>query len=218
MRSLTEEQKQRKREANKRYREKHPDRVKAATEKFKAAHPGYDKARMVKRDPAHRRAIQRKSDKKRRAENAANGICTECGAPPEVGKKKCAECAARVSAASKRSNIKVRDEVLLHYGNKCACCNEPNKEFLQIDHIDNNGAEHRRSDASAWRIYRWLKKNDYPEGFQILCANCNWAKGRYGYCPHQRVEKCQSQNGLTITKQHLSIGSKSVALISVRLS
>jgi hypothetical protein len=63
-----------------------------------------------------------------------------------------------------------------------------------IDHIDGNGAEHRREMAaernSPWgqaghATYRWLRKNNYPEGFQVLCANCNC--GRHwngGLCPH----------------------------------
>ena len=31
----------------------------------------------------------------------------------------------------------------------------------------------------------WLKRNDYPPGFQVLCHNCNWAKHALGRCPHQ---------------------------------
>ena len=33
---------------------------------------------------------------------------------------------------------------------------------------------------------KWLKKNNYPEGYRVLCANCNWAM-RYGkVCPHEQ--------------------------------
>lgn len=39
------------------------------------------------------------------------------------------------------------------------------------------------------RIEEWLKKNDYPKGFQILCHNCNMSKGFYGYCPHVGVNE-----------------------------
>ena len=34
-------------------------------------------------------------------------------------------------------------------------------------------------------IYRWLIKHKFPSGIQILCHNCNLAKGYYGSCPHQ---------------------------------
>ena len=35
------------------------------------------------------------------------------------------------------------------------------------------------------KLNRWLKNNNYPKGFQILCWNCNFAKGVLGQCPHQ---------------------------------
>ena len=33
------------------------------------------------------------------------------------------------------------------------------------------------------------RKNNYPEGFQVLCSNCNFAKGKYGSCPHTWEDK-----------------------------
>ena len=33
---------------------------------------------------------------------------------------------------------------------------------------------------------QWIKKNNFPKGFQILCHNCNVAKGIYGECPHEK--------------------------------
>jgi hypothetical protein len=35
-------------------------------------------------------------------------------------------------------------------------------------------------------LYLWLKRNNYPTGFRVLCHNCNLAIGFYGYCPHHR--------------------------------
>jgi hypothetical protein len=80
-------------------------------------------------------------------------------------------------------NAAIRLAAINHYGGKCACCGETNLEFLAIDHINNDGAEHRRQVGKM--IYRWLRANNYPGGFQVLCHNCNMAKGFYGYCPHQ---------------------------------
>jgi len=83
-----------------------------------------------------------------------------------------------------------RNKVLQHYTKgemKCACCGESKVEFLSIDHIHENGAEHRRNDPSARHgLYNWLITNEYPEGFQVLCMNCNMAKSIYGVCPHQK--------------------------------
>ena len=70
---------------------------------------------------------------------------------------------------------------------ECACCGENNIEFLSMDHVDGNGAEHRRNTGCGTGdvMYRWLRRHGYPAGFQVLCFNCNQAKGRLGQCPHQ---------------------------------
>jgi len=71
------------------------------------------------------------------------------------------------------------------YGGKCTCCGETRYEFLAFDHINGSGNKHRRELKGAKRIQQWLKENNYPEGFRILCHNCNLAKGFYGRCPHE---------------------------------
>ena len=83
----------------------------------------------------------------------------------------------------------VRWAALTHYGGdppRCACCGEDNYFFLGFDHINNDGAKFRRENGSgAIHLAYWLTKNNYPEGIQILCHNCNFAKGHYGgFCPH----------------------------------
>lgn len=94
---------------------------------------------------------------------------------------------AYVNAKSNARRLRMRREAVSHYGGKCHCCGESRYEFLAIDHANNNGSEHRKSLRPTERreIYVWLKKNGWPEGFRILCHNCNCAIGWYGYCPHQ---------------------------------
>jgi hypothetical protein len=62
--------------------------------------------------------------------------------------------------------------------------------FLTIDHINNDGAQHRRPSGRRMKgekLTRWLILNNFPEGFQILCWNCNCGKSRNGgICPHQK--------------------------------
>ena len=78
--------------------------------------------------------------------------------------------------------------VLSHYSNgsmSCACCGEKILEFLSIDHINGGGTKHIRSHSVVRTgFYRWLIQNHYPPGFQVLCYNCNMAKGFFGKCPH----------------------------------
>lgn len=86
---------------------------------------------------------------------------------------------------SRENQQRLRKQVIEVYGGKCQCCGETQYEFLAIDHIDGGGREHRRQ--LKWgSVYRWLRDNGYPEGFQVLCHNCNMAKAFYGICPHQR--------------------------------
>ena len=83
---------------------------------------------------------------------------------------------------------RLRMKVLDAYGNQCACCGETTPEFLSVDHVNNDGSAHRRELKGFGRsIYRWLAMNGYPQDgrFQLLCHNCNMAKGLYGSCPHK---------------------------------
>ena len=95
---------------------------------------------------------------------------------------------------SKKHRRKIKNEVLGHYGGtppKCACCGEDKWEFLVIDHIGGGGSAHRRQFhlTGGVTFYAWLKRNSYPQGFRVLCDNCNMSLSRYGYCPHNKIKK-----------------------------
>jgi hypothetical protein len=92
------------------------------------------------------------------------------------------ENAAKLAAR----NRAVGEDVLAHYGGVCACCAEHRYEFLSIDHPNNDGAAHRRDVGPNFR--RWLKRQGFPPGYRVLCMNCNFARGRFGYCPHEREQ------------------------------
>lgn len=87
-----------------------------------------------------------------------------------------------------QERARLRQEVLEHYGGKCACCGESENEFLAIDHINGGGNKQRKElkRAAGIAFYRWLRMNEYPDGYRVLCHNCNCARGYYGYCPHEK--------------------------------
>lgn len=74
--------------------------------------------------------------------------------------------------------------VVAAYGGRCRCCGEEEIQFLTVDHISGYDKTSGQPRAGS-RLYRWLRLNGFPGGFQILCWNCNAAKGMYGTCPHQ---------------------------------
>jgi hypothetical protein len=84
----------------------------------------------------------------------------------------------------KKLHLKDKIEAFQHYCNGEIKCMNPNClvpngardiRVLSIDHISGGGNKHRKLN-SIYHIYHWLIKNNYPEGFQVLCMNCQFIK------------------------------------------
>jgi hypothetical protein len=123
---------------------------------------------------------------------------------PVQGRKLCAACQethrttywekyasdpawmAQRIAYSKAAVLKLKLAAFEAYGNACACCGETRVEFLSIDHIDPTTAKRGTSERSGVGLYRMLRNQQYPTGYRVLCMNCNFARGHFGYCPHER--------------------------------
>lgn len=93
----------------------------------------------------------------------------------------------------RRLTAQQRFQCLMHYSNgviQCECCGELEYEFLTIDHINGGGQKQLKElKRIGTNFYRWLMMNNFPDGFRVLCMNCNHAIGRQnsdGICPHQR--------------------------------
>lgn len=94
---------------------------------------------------------------------------------------------------SKKRRDNIRFEALKYYSKNeipiCACCKETEIRFLSFDHINNDGSKQRKKMKSNEVIGEWLRRNNYPDGIQVLCFNCNLSKGFYGECPHIEEQK-----------------------------
>ena len=91
----------------------------------------------------------------------------------------------------------LKEEVLRHYGNgrlACVNCGYWDIRALSIDHVNNDGAKHRK-ELKHKDIYKWLKENDYPDGFQTLCMNCQWVK-KAKESDHKRTRKGKDKPSL----------------------
>jgi hypothetical protein len=86
----------------------------------------------------------------------------------------------------RKSLYNLRLLIIKHYGSRCTCCEETNIDLLTIDHINGGGTKHIKKLGGTHNFYRWLRDNNFPPGFQVLCHNCN--DGRHingGICPHK---------------------------------
>jgi hypothetical protein len=84
--------------------------------------------------------------------------------------------------------------VLTNGEGTCRWCGQGDIDVLTIDHINNDGAEHRKTRRAMTgnAMYSWLIKNDYPEGFQVLCFNCNVKKELLYRRSLKEGAKCQT--------------------------
>ena len=116
------------------------------------------------------------------------GLCLNCGLTTGGYRNGlCRRCFDMKLKTSKDRHTRNRKTVLSHYGGKCVCCGETEPLFLTIDHINNDGAKHRKK-TKGIQFYPWIIRNGFPEDLQILCWNCNMGKYHNGgICPH--VEK-----------------------------
>ena len=97
--------------------------------------------------------------------------------------------AEQVKAAGARYRKRLKEQIIKHYSDEacqCARCGMSDIDVLCIDHINGNGNEHRRSigRTSGYGFYQWLNKEGLPDGFQVLCYNCNMKK---------RITECQNR-------------------------
>lgn len=139
--------------------------------------------------------------KNKRGFKGVQVYCSECRKSlAKIWRNKNKERLIKYSSKIREQNKRI---VIGHYSNNlfcCGCCGENNYDFLQIDHMNNNGNKHRKEigliyikkdgkikTTSGDAFYRWLINNNFPESFQILCANCNFSKSKNGgICIHKK--------------------------------
>lgn len=123
---------------------------------------------------------------------------------PEDYRTLCLNCQhlATLALRNKPSNPdsyyqRLKRDVFQHYCSGdivCARCGHTDFRVLTLDHTKSDGNEHRKlaGIASGEGTYRWLKKHDYPTGYQVLCYNCQAIKREEQYeflTPEERNQK-----------------------------
>lgn len=93
---------------------------------------------------------------------------------------------AAVCERVRKTHQSLRKVVFDHYGWACTCCGT--SDDPTIDHVNGDGMEHReqlfkgKRGGHGSQFYRWLIKNEFPEGFQTLCKPCNSSKKASSHC------------------------------------
>lgn len=89
---------------------------------------------------------------------------------------------------TRRMHEATKEIVFSHYGWRCACCGETERAFLSMDHVNNDGYKDRVGKSrSSSKLYRKIKKQGFPNTYQVLCMNCNFGKRmNNGICPHKQ--------------------------------
>jgi len=102
----------------------------------------------------------------------------------------------QLTKKGQKQRWKLKGKVISHYGGKCVCCSEENILFLTLDHINNDGAKHRK-EIGREALWRWAFDNDYPGFLQVMCYSCNTGSYRNGWiCPHSQDNEIQIRSKL----------------------
>lgn len=114
--------------------------------------------------------------------------CPDCRIRPcEFKKQRCSTCwkiqtlavqkRLRVRATLRRRALKL--EVYTAYGGKCRSCGDSRLDHLCIDHVNDDGYLDRFPSGKrrcGVDLLKRIKREGYPESYQLLCLGCNLAK------------------------------------------
>lgn len=144
-----------KQEYNRRYRQQHRAELIEYQRQYRKEH----KAEL---------AISRKEYYKKHRER-------ELAARRAYGQKHRTELIAKCRADRRRYKLQALTWYSIGDTPQCAHCGIIDIDLLCIDHVNGGGGRHRKEAGYSY-IYSWLKTNNYPDGFQVLCYNCNMKK------------------------------------------
>lgn len=154
----------------------------AYTEKHREEINAYNRARYAANPTVQKRATLnwRKKNRSRYNEscrkwmNANRSRLYDRNTPEGIARFR------RDNANRRRYRAILKKEILGHYGKsgKVKCCwphcPVSDIDMLTLDHINNDGAAHRKMYGSlgkAAHLYRHLKRDGFPSGYQTLCFN-----------------------------------------------
>ncbi len=155
-----------KRQYDRRYKAQHKDEWRAYQKRRQAEYKrqwNAAKGKQYRSDNKHRISKQQKKYRETH---------------PDYHKKYIAEHRQQKNQYDKEFRARLKIRVIRHYSHgemKCKHCGYSDIRALSIDHIGGGGCAHRKQIGKR-AIYQWLKDSKYPDGFQVLCMNCQFIK------------------------------------------
>lgn len=113
------------------------------------------------------------------------GLCDKCGKVPRTHRSLCERCHEVMQKHKRKLEHELRTKVLDYFGNKCSCCGESHRAFLNIDHINGGG----RLERARIKMYKQILLGKRLD-LRLLCWNCNLGREQNGgTCPHEELRK-----------------------------
>jgi superfamily II DNA/RNA helicase len=182
------------------------EKRRAMDKKYRASPDGKKKRKEYSQTPEYRK----RANKHAKEYNARPEVIARQKNPERMAEAKMIRDKPENLASAKNERDTRRLIILKHYSKSisnsnipcCNCCGEnSHADFLAIDHI--RGSKQMdlepelkklkySSKLKGMNLHRWIIRNNFPDGFQILCSNCNFAKGmkkNNNQCPHEKMRK-----------------------------
>ena len=89
--------------------------------------------------------------------------------------------------------LRLKIEVLSHYSNnkiECQKCGTNDVRILVLNHERGGGSRDRKQlNKYGMAFYNYLKRQNYPSGFNVLCRNCDWIERLENINDEEKIPK-----------------------------
>ena len=186
-----EERKARKKVSNKKYNAspKGKASLRRAKPKNKVRMKGYNKKpEVITRRKKYNASPKRKAKMKERWEKPETKATIQKYRSTTQGKAKMKEyyTSPKVKTRKKASYSRFSRgaKIIIARGKReCACCGNKNFKWLQIDHIIPQRSRSKSKDNLSKLLREIVQGKRSDSEYQLLCANCNFAKKDLKSCP-----------------------------------
>lgn len=81
----------------------------------------------------------------------------------------------------------IKQQAIERYGGACDCCGEDTMSFLTLTEKELQKEEPKQQGwySAGFTLARYVIKHDFPDGYIVLCFNCEAGRVQNGICPHK---------------------------------